>query len=321
MAPGATGMLNIEAVRHRYPGAGRWALDGIDLKAAGGEILGLLGPNGAGKTTLMGLVAGLLPGPTEGRIDLDGQDIAQARRTEPRAIALAPQADAFYPSLSARENLACFVAALGLAGKAADTRVEQALADVGLGPQATQRASQLSGGQRRRLNLALALLGRPRLLLLDEPTAGVDPASRQLLHARLRAAADQGSVVVFSSHLMGEVEDLASRIVILDQGRVLRQGTLNELLADDSQRLLLELAPGPSAEAVGALLGRHGVVRREGETWELRLPDGRGAVATLAALEAEGLALRGARWGRASLEHTFVALTQQAEETGAHDGQ
>lgn len=225
-----SGVLAVRGLRYRYPRGNVFALDGVDLDARVGQVLGLLGPNGAGKTTLLALLAGLWPA-DGGTLTLDDEPLAATRACQPQAIALAPQDDAFYPMLSARENLACFAAAAGLAGAKARVRIDTVLAQTQLERHAQQRAQRLSGGLRRRLNLAISLLAAPRVLLLDEPTAGVDPQSRAFLREVIGTLAQEGRIVILSSHLMSDIEALAQQVVILDQGRVLRAGALHELLA------------------------------------------------------------------------------------------
>jgi ABC-2 type transport system ATP-binding protein len=220
----------VRGLRYRYPRASVAALDGVDLDAHAGQVLGLLGPNGAGKTTLLALLAGLWSADA-GSITLDGAPLAAIRTHQPQAIALAPQDDAFYPMLSVRENLACFAAAAGLAGATARVRIAAVLGQTQLERHAAQRAQRLSGGLKRRLNLAITLLPEPRVLLLDEPTSGVDPQSRAFLREVIGTLAQEGRIVILSSHLMSDIEMLAQRVVILDQGRLLCAGSLPELLA------------------------------------------------------------------------------------------
>ncbi|RYF77654.1 MAG: ABC transporter ATP-binding protein [Comamonadaceae bacterium] len=290
-------MLAIDGLIHCYAGATASAVDGVDLHAARGQVLGLLGPNGAGKTTLISHLSGALA-LQRGRITLDGQPLDQARAQAPTRIGVAPQELAFYPALSVRENLHCFAAAQRIAA-CIDFAQLQAFAEV--------RAERLSGGLKRRLNLAIALLPEPELLLLDEPTVGVDPQSRAFVLDAIRALADGGTAVIYASHYMEEIEAIADRVLILDHGRVLRDGPLDALLAEGATLLSLR-ADGLSAER----LQRWGTVEQGPEPWCLRLDPGQRASAVLAALEAEGVEVRQAEFGRASLEQLFMALTHRA---------
>lgn len=228
-------MLSARALCYRYPQANSAALTHVDLDAPPGQVLGLLGPNGAGKTTLLALIAGLWA-PDSGTLTLHGEPLADVRAQQPLAIGLAPQQDAFYPMLSVRENLACFAAAAGLAHRAARTRMDAVLALTQLERHTTRRAHQLSGGLKRRLNLAITLLPEPQVLLLDEPTAGVDPQSRAFLREVVRTLAQEGCIVILSSHLMSDIEALAQQVLIIDQGHVLRHGALFDLL-DEARTL------------------------------------------------------------------------------------
>ena len=214
-------LLAAEHLVYRYPGREEPALDGVGLRLLRGEAVGLLGPNGSGKSTLIHLLSGLRR-PQRGRV--------RHGRATPLTVAWVPQDCAFYPDLSCRENLRFFAGMLALSAGETLTRVEAALASCELHEFADRRARQCSGGVRRRLNLALALLQRPDVLLLDEPTVGVDPQSRAFLLNQIRALARDGAAVLYASHYMEEVAGLCTRILLLDRGRVLADGELATLL-------------------------------------------------------------------------------------------
>jgi ABC-2 type transport system ATP-binding protein len=224
-------MLAIRHLGYRYPAAEVPALDDVSFDAVRGEVLGLLGPNGAGKTTLIAHLAGLLS-IQRGEIAIDGQPLAVARAKQPTRIAIAPQEYAFYPSLSVTENLACFAGVGGLAGSERKARIAECLAFAQIERYAKTHADRLSGGLKRRLNLAIAMLHHPELLLFDEPTVGVDPQSRAFILEAVRKLADSGCAVIYTSHYMEEVEAIADRVVFLDEGKVVKQGGLAELLAE-----------------------------------------------------------------------------------------
>ncbi len=224
-------MLAIRHLGYRYPATEVPALDDVSFDAARGEVLGLLGPNGAGKTTLIAHLAGLLT-IQRGEIAIDGQPLAAARAKQPTRIAIAPQEYAFYPSLSVTENLACFAGVGGLAGSERKARIAECLAFAQIERYAKTRADRLSGGLKRRLNLAIAMLHHPELLLFDEPTVGVDPQSRAFILEAVRKLAESGCAVIYTSHYMEEVEAIADRVVFLDEGKVVKQGGLAELLAE-----------------------------------------------------------------------------------------
>ncbi|WP_374264408.1 ABC transporter ATP-binding protein [Zoogloea sp.] len=300
-------MLTVTDLGYRYPTAPRDALTGVGLTAHRGEILGLLGPNGAGKSTLVALLAGLLT-PRDGHIEVDGTPLADVRRENPTRITVAPQEYAFYPMLTVAENLACFAAASRLAGTGAREAIDRAVAATRLDSHAGTRADRLSGGLKRRLNLAIALLPRPELIVLDEPTVGVDPQSRAFLLETVRGLAAAGMAVIYTTHYMEEVEALADRVTIIDHGRVLCQGGLAELLARDPARLDLRLA-APLPAAHHARLGEFGRLQANGDRLSIQLADGLRPAQVLQRLDELGLPATEIRFGRHSLERLFMELT------------
>lgn len=233
-------MLHIEGVSYRYRDATTPALQAVSLTIPACGVYGLLGPNGAGKTTLISLLAGLLTA-ADGSISLNGQPLAEARAANPRTIALVPQDYAFYPMLTVAENLRFFAGVLGLGSHEIKRQSEAAIAFSRLEQVVAKRAEQLSGGLRRRLNLAIGLLGQPQLLLLDEPTVGVDPQSRHFLLDAIAALPAAGTTVIYTSHYMEEVEAICQRIAIVDQGRVLAEGSLADILHNPEPQVELEL--------------------------------------------------------------------------------
>jgi ABC-2 type transport system ATP-binding protein len=220
-------MLVLAGVRKRY--GTRTAVDGLSLAVRRGEIFGLLGPNGAGKTTTVGLAIGLLV-PDEGTVDVAG--LGSPRDPAVRArIGLAPQALALYDALTGQENVAFFGSVYGLSGARLAERVAAAIEFVGLTDRRCDRVATYSGGMKRRLNLAVALVHDPELLLLDEPTVGVDPQSRNLIFENVRHLREAGKTIVYTTHYMEEAERLCDRVGIVDNGRLLALGTVPELVA------------------------------------------------------------------------------------------
>ena len=220
-------MLVLAGVRKRY--GTRTAVDGLSLAVRRGEIFGLLGPNGAGKTTTVGLAIGLLV-PDEGTVDVAG--LGSPRDPAVRArIGLAPQALALYDALTGQENVAFFGSVYGLSGARLAERVAAAIEFVGLTDRRRDRVATYSGGMKRRLNLAVALVHDPELLLLDEPTVGVDPQSRNLIFENVRHLREAGKTIVYTTHYMEEAERLCDRVGIVDNGRLLALGTVPELVA------------------------------------------------------------------------------------------
>ena len=220
-------MLAIENLTKSYGSIA--ALQGVSLSLERGEFFGLLGPNGAGKTTLMSLVAGIRPADS-GEIRLNGAPLDH-RRVEQRAqLGFVPQALALYDELSGEENLRLFGRLYGLRGALLRDRVEEGLLAAQLQERRRDKVSTYSGGMKRRLNIVAAILHRPPLLLCDEPTAGVDPQSRNAIFEFVQRLNADGMTIVYSTHYMEEATRLCSRIGIIDHGKLLALGTLAELL-------------------------------------------------------------------------------------------
>ena len=303
-------MLSIRNLAYRYPQSESPALAGVSFDIQRGEVLGLLGPNGAGKTTLIAHLSGALP-LQQGEITFDGEPLARVRRKTPTRIAIAPQEYAFYPMLTVRENLDCFAAAAGLRGVRKQQRIAACIEFSQLERYTGTRAAHLSGGLKRRLNLAIALLPEPEMLLLDEPTVGVDPQSRAFLLDAVRSLAQSGTTLLYTSHYMEEIEAIASHVVIIDGGKVLISGTLDELLREESPqvRLHVELLSG---EALQPLLARFGKAERFGAEWQVTLLQNETPARLLGAIEEAGGKVRHASFGRGDLEHLFMTLTRRS---------
>ena len=205
------------------------ALQNVSLQVHEGEIFGLLGPNGAGKTTLLSIVSGLLDA-SSGEVRLGGVRLSGAGELK-RLIGIVPQELAVYGELTARENLLFFGELYGMGGPELHRSVEEVLLAVGLSDRADARARTFSGGMKRRLNLGAALVHRPRLLMLDEPTVGVDPQSRNHIFEEVRRLNSAGMTIVYTSHYMEEVQALCTRIGIIDHGKLIACDTLSGLLS------------------------------------------------------------------------------------------
>lgn len=220
-------LLNVDDLRFAY--GDHVAIASASFACQRGEILGLLGPNGAGKTTLLSCIAGLIDG-YGGALRLHGDAFAPMREPERRArLGLVPQDLALYDDLTARENLRFFARMQGVEAAGVEAAVARGLEIAGLVDRADDRTSTYSGGMKRRLNLAVGDLHEPDLLLLDEPTTGVDPQSRNHLFECLSELRDGGRTMIYTSHYMEEVERLCDRIVVMNEGRVIGVGTPREL--------------------------------------------------------------------------------------------
>ncbi len=219
------------------------SLDHVDLEIGKGEILGLLGPNGAGKTTLIHALAGII-GYDSGDIHVFGK-IQQKNMLEiKRQIGLVTQDISLFTDLSARENLEFFGGIYGLKGQELTSRINETLEFVGLTEHAKKLPSKFSGGMQRRLNIACALVHQPKFLIMDEPTVGIDPQSRNHILETIRKLNDQGTTILYTTHYMEEVQNLASRVVIMDQGHVIANGTIRELVnkIQHEEKIKLEVA-------------------------------------------------------------------------------
>jgi ABC-2 type transport system ATP-binding protein len=242
----------------------RLVLDGVSLSVRAGEIVGLLGPNGAGKTTTLSILATLLE-PDAGDIRV-GMEPAGGKRAIRGKIGFVPQSIALYPSLSALHNLLLFARAHGIATARARREAASMLEAVGLADRANEPVAVLSGGMKRRLNLACGMVHRPEVLLLDEPSVGVDPQSREQILATVRKLADDGVATVYSTHYMEEVERLADRVLLIDRGRVLAEGTVMELIALGGRhpRMEIKFQKMPAGEWIEGIGPGGGTVINDG---------------------------------------------------------
>ncbi len=221
-------MIRAEDLRKRY--GRRVALDGVSFTVNAGEIVGLLGPNGAGKTTTLSILSGVIA-PDSGRASIGSYDLAAEPRLARHSLGLVPQSLALYPTLTALENLVFFGRIEGMARRDALSHARSLLEEVGLGDRADDVVNEFSGGMMRRLNIACAMVHFPAALMLDEPTVGVDPHSRGRIFAVVEAAAQAGCALLYSTHYMEEAERLCGRIVLIDHGKIVAQGTDRELIA------------------------------------------------------------------------------------------
>ncbi|MGA3097362.1 MAG: ABC transporter ATP-binding protein [Bryobacteraceae bacterium] len=290
------------------------AVDGVSLRAGKGEIIGLLGPNGAGKTTTVSMIAGLLR-PDSGEVLIGGRRLHGDTDPLKREIGLAPQDLGLYEELSARDNLALFGALYNLGGAELKRAMGRVLELVGLADRAKDKVAGFSGGMKRRLNMAAALLHDPQVLLLDEPTVGVDPQSRNAIFDNLETLRQAGKTLLYTTHYMEEAERLCDRLVIVDHGKVVADDTLQGLhkLIPAASLLTVELADGHEdfdlLEELGKLPGVQSAEMRGGS-----LKIGLGDLSTeaphvLAWLVERGHPFQHVSSELASLESVFLTLT------------
>ena len=305
-------MLQVQDLWKSY--GARQVVAGVSLMAEPGQIVGLLGPNGAGKTTTVSMICGLTA-PDQGEVRLAGQRIENDASPAKQRIGLVPQDIALFEELPAMANLETFGALYGLSGARLRERALAALELVGLAERAGDKPSTFSGGMKRRLNIACALVHDPDILLLDEPTVGIDPQSRNAIFDNLETLKARGKAMVYTTHYMEEAERLCDRIVIIDHGKVIANDTLAGLYRQlpVSASLDIELAAGTeNVVDIAALLCQAGVktaVQQNG-----RLTVGVDSLAASASTVLSWLSTRGhavshISSGRANLETLFLSLT------------
>lgn len=284
------------------------ALDGISLDIAPGEFFGLLGPNGAGKSTFMSLVAGLRQ-PDGGSLSVAGDGCAAGSTEARRSLGLVPQHIALYADLSADRNLRIFGELYGLRGSLLKTRVDEVLEAVQLSDRRKDVVKTFSGGMQRRLNLAAALMHRPKVLLCDEPTVGVDPQSRNAIFDFLQNLNRAGLTVIYSTHYMEEATRLCSRIGIIDHGKILATGTIDELLAQLPFEEEVRFPATDETRSLCAELARSGEVATVDSVHRFRPRAGYPMSAFYGLTESHGLPPRLFQSQRPSLEALFLQLT------------
>jgi ABC-2 type transport system ATP-binding protein len=309
-------MIEVQGLRKQY--GELVAVDGISFTAEPGSIYGLLGPNGAGKSTTIGCMSGLLA-PTAGTVRVLGRDVVAEAVASRRSLGVVPQELALYEDLTARENLTFWGRSYHLRGAGLKRRVEEVLVLVGLDDRAGDPPKEFSGGMKRRLNFACGIVHTPEVLLLDEPTVGIDPQSRVRLLELVREQRDAGTCVLYTTHYMEEAEDLCDRLAVVDHGRLIAEGTLAELRRQVGERDLLRLAGRFDTDRVtAALTGADGagldgeleIVQSEPELLTLALPGASRRLPELfGALAAAGAEVRETTLSQPSLETLFIKLT------------
>jgi lipooligosaccharide transport system ATP-binding protein len=230
--------LSVRALRKSY--GELEVVSGVDLAVAPGECFGLLGPNGAGKTTTLKLCLGLIE-PDAGEIELLGEPVPRRAREARRSVGVVPQFDNLDPDFTVEENLVVYGRYFGVAPREISARTPALLEFAGLGGRGDSKISTLSGGMKRRLTLARALVNDPQLVFMDEPTTGLDPQARHLIWERLRRLTQEGKTLVLTSHFMEEAERLCTRLAIMDRGRIIAQGSPRALIAEHIEPQVLEV--------------------------------------------------------------------------------
>ena len=304
-------MNAIEAsnLRKTYPGGVR-ALNGVSLAVEAGSIFGLLGPNGAGKSTTMKILA-TLSRADSGEASVGGLDVVSEPERVRRAIGVVGQRPGLDPDATGRENLEMQAEIYGLVGRARRERVEQLLNRLGLADAAGRLAKTYSGGMQRRLDVALGLVHRPKVLFLDEPTTGLDPDARVGLWREIeRLAGEEEMTILLTTHYLEEADRLAARLAIVDRGRVVAEGSPNELKSQlRGDTVQVELAESANGDATAALSGVSAVseVALEGRLLRARVADGAAVIPlVITALERGGLSVASATIARPSLDDVYL---------------
>lgn len=298
-------MLKIENLNKRY--GQQSVLRNLSLTIAPGEIYGLLGPNGAGKTTTINIICNLLKADS-GRVEINGQPISQQTQ---RWIGVAPQETLLYRSLTCEENLGFFASLYGLRGFQKRNRVNACLEAVGLTSRAKSLAETLSGGMQRRLSLAIALVHQPKLVILDEPTTGLDIEARYDIWELIRQLGSEGTTVLLTTHLLDEAERLCQRISILKQGQILAEGTLAELRQWIPAQEILVVQTAEEAQAIARAQKLGFCHRRYGADlafWLPRTMDLQEIITCFDGIPLTSLARQPVR-----LEHIYLEVTRHHE--------
>jgi lipooligosaccharide transport system ATP-binding protein len=294
-------VLAARGLRKSY--AGVEVVCGVDLAVAPGECFGLLGPNGAGKTTTLRLCLGLIT-PDAGEIDLLGEPVPGRAREARARVGVVPQFDNLDPDFTVAENLVVFARYFGMAARDIEARIPELLEFAGLAGRGAAKITALSGGMKRRLTLARALINDPQIIFMDEPTTGLDPQARHLIWERMRSLTHQGKTLVLTTHFMEEAERLCQRLAIMDRGRIIAEGSPRALIAEHIEPQVLEVH-GPGYEAwmarARALAPR---VERAGDTVFVYAEDVAPIMRTLAGEKELAYLQR-----QASLEDVFLKLT------------
>ncbi|MEG8183841.1 ABC transporter ATP-binding protein [Nocardia terpenica] len=310
-------MLEIHDLNKSY--GKKKVLTGVDLTVRPGEVLGLLGPNGAGKTTTASIVAGLTAADS-GTVRVAGIDIRTQPRQARRRLGLAPQELGVYPILTARENMEFFGRLMGVGRTELPARIAEVAERLGITPFLGTRAHNLSGGQQRRLHTALALLHRPEVLWLDEPTVGADVTARQDLLTEVRGLADSGAAVVYATHYLPELEVLGARVVVLHHGRILAEGYAPELVERYAKSAVSLEFSDSVPEGLGAWRGLSGATVTDGRV--LTVPTGSPGqllAQLFATLGGDADRLLSAEVHHPNLENAYLAIMAAAGDSDPDD--
>lgn len=306
-------LLKVENLQKNYGSIK--AVDGIAFEVKKGEVFGLLGPNGAGKSTTISMISTLLP-PSAGVILYEGKNILEDPKAIQRKLGVVPQNIALYPTLSGYENLTFWGNMYGLTGADLKKRIENVSEIIGLNERLKDRVDKYSGGMKRRLNIGAALLHMPELLIMDEPTVGIDPQSRNHILDTVLELNRQGMTIIYTSHYMEEVEYLCSRICIMDMGKIIASGSKDELVEMISGKTEISLTlESPDQEVLKALGNMEGIESLEQQVDQIRIQCENADLILadiIARVSAAGSHLRTVDVKKPNLETVFLQLTGKA---------
>ncbi|MCW5698042.1 MAG: ABC transporter ATP-binding protein [Bauldia sp.] len=311
-APGGAPALAVRDLRKVYA-TGTEALKGVSLEMPPGDFFALLGPNGAGKTTVIGIVTGIVD-KSGGSVSVFGDDIDRHPQAARRHIGVVPQELNFNIFEKVIDIVVTQGGYYGIPRKIAYPRAEEILEQLGLHDKRNDKSMTLSGGMKRRLMIARALIHRPRLLILDEPTAGVDVELRRGMWDFLRRLTAQGTSILLTTHYLEEAEQLCRHVAIINRGQIVAAGTVRDILAQlHAETVVLDLAPG-AAERAASLLPAFRAAVADPSTLELEIASGHSLGEAIVALETAGIGVRMARGKAGRLEEVFMKLTAEGEK-------
>jgi ABC-2 type transport system ATP-binding protein len=299
-------MINIQQITKKYLKV--TALDAVTLKVQRQEFFGLLGPNGAGKTTLMNLLVGYV-NPDSGTITIDGGNVTQDTLEIRKEIGYVPQTLSLYDELSAQENLEVFGQMFDIPRKLLKKRIEEQLNAVELYERRRDKVKTFLGGMKRRLNMIASLMHDPKVLLCDEPTVGVDPQSRNAIFDFLTCLNKQGKTIIYTTHYIEEAERLCSRIGIIDHGKIIALGTIDELLERLAYEETIAIIKNPSTAKNKAVFEKFGTLIEEDDHYELKPAEGFLLSDFFAGIEKQGIKYSWVELRRPTLEALFLQLT------------
>lgn len=303
-------MITIESLGYRYPRSRKAALNDVNLTIPAGALFGLIGPNGAGKTTLIALLTGLLVH-RHGRITVMDRPLAKNRKAIQRLTGYVPQEYAFYPNLTVLENLRFFAGIQGVPTPKRQRRIDECIDFCRLQWATRHYARELSGGLKRRLNIAIGLLTDPDIIYLDEPTVGIDPQSRAFILDQIRQLNEKGKTIVYTSHYMEEVEKLCTRLAVIDHGEILLEGPLAELQQKTHNDAEIECQRPLSGEETQHIEA-HSAATVSGTTLSIPAPVAQGDLATLFSLvDSMGIPIARLNYRHGDLESLFMHLTHR----------